>query len=93
MSSMDLDSSLDDLIKQRKTHPKKGSSQPNKAKKLQKGKEKGNLSIQTKAKVKKPASNNNVKTNKSIMSRLVKRYYNLYLFNINPLLIVIDIET
>ncbi|CEG67085.1 hypothetical protein RMATCC62417_03558 [Rhizopus microsporus] len=70
MSSMDLDSSLDDLIKQRKTHPKKGSSQPNKVKKFQKGKEKGNLSIQTKAKVKKPASNNNVKTNKSIMSRL-----------------------
>ncbi|KAI8879648.1 hypothetical protein K501DRAFT_226229 [Backusella circina FSU 941] len=71
-SSMDLDSSLDDLIKQRRKQnqkpasTKKAAKQANKTKSPVKG-------VQTKAKVTKPNNNKNKKKNNPINSRLSQK--------------------
>ncbi|KAG1463059.1 hypothetical protein G6F56_005373 [Rhizopus delemar] len=68
MSSMDLDLSLDDLIKQKKNNKnKKGFQQQQKSPKKQQQKNKNNLNFQTNAKIKKTTA---VKPKNDIISRL-----------------------
>lgn len=88
ITPMDLDSSLDDLIKKRRTNkPNNNQKQHNQGKKQHQTKSRPSVNVQNKAKVTKPHRNSgiNARLVKYFKTRVLKSNNNIIFFN-SPLL-------